>query len=373
MSKLSLGIVGLPNVGKSTLFNALLKKQLALAANYPFATIEPNIGVVDVPDARLSALATCVNAQKTIPAIVEFYDIAGLVKGASEGEGLGNQFLSHIREVSAIVYVSRVFHDKDILHVYDTVDPQRDLQIVESELIMADLQTVSKQNDRKPPILPPSITIKLTTEVWSGIIAKLKTHLDQGNPVRTLDLSDEERLIVHTLNLLTIKPTLYVYNISEDQLRESSEHGVEAFLKKHNIQSAPDKCILLNAKLESDLASFGPEEAAMLQSEYGLARSGLDTLISYAYDTLGLMSYLTAGEKEVRAWTIRKHTTAVEAAGEIHTDFIKGFVKADIVSYEDFIRIGGWSKAREQGLVNTVGKEHLMKDGDVVEFKIASH
>ncbi len=370
-SKLSLGIVGLPNVGKSTLFNALLKKQIALAANYPFATIEPNIGVVDVPDERLSKLADVVGTSKIVPAVIEFYDIAGLVKGASQGEGLGNQFLSHIREASAIVYVCRLFEDKEIIHVYDSVDAVRDLSIVESELIFADLQTIEKQNDRKPPVLPPSINIKVTPELWKATITKCRDHLNTGHPLNILVFSDEELILVKMLNLITLKKEIYVFNLSEAQLKDYQVNS-SAFIKKYALEKLVDRSIMLNAKLESDLASFAPDEVSMLLEEYQLLESGLDKLIKKAYQTLGLMSYLTAGEIEVRAWTIPVGATAVEAAGVIHTDFIKGFVKAEILSYSDFISIGGWSKAREQGRVIMAGRDYVMRDGDVADFKIAN-
>ncbi|MEI6327467.1 MAG: redox-regulated ATPase YchF [Candidatus Roizmanbacteria bacterium] len=370
-SKLSLGIVGLPNVGKSTLFNALLKKQIALAANYPFATIEPNIGVVDVPDERLAELAKVVGTQKIVPAIIEFYDIAGLVKGASQGEGLGNQFLSHIREASAIVYVCRLFEDKEIIHVYDSVDAIRDLSIVKSELIFADIQTLEKQNERKPPVLPPSINIKVTPELWKETITLCKTHLNAGNPLNTLTLNDEENVIVKMLNLITLKREIYVFNLSEPQLKEYQANK-DLFITKYKLEELSDKSIMLNAKLESDLASFAPDEAAMLLDEYHLKEPGLNILIKKAYQTLGLMSYLTAGEIEVRAWTIPIGATAVEAAGVIHTDFIKGFVKAEIFPYRDFIALGGWAKGREQGKVIMAGRDYIMQDGDVADFKIAN-
>ncbi|MEI7652804.1 MAG: redox-regulated ATPase YchF [bacterium] len=371
-SNLSIAIVGLPNVGKSTLFNALLKKQLALAANYPFATIEPNIGVVEVPDSRLAILAKIVNAAKIVPAIVEFYDIAGLVKGASEGEGLGNQFLSHIRETSAIVYVCRLFENKDIIHVYDSVDAHRDLSIVESELIFADLQTLQKQNDRKPPVLPPSMSLKLTPELWKETLTKLISHLNAGKPLRTLQMTEEEALIAKMLSLLTTKRAIYVYNLSEAQLK-SYQNNSGDFIREYKLEVNANESVFLNAKLESDLASFSPEDAAMLLEEYHLSLSGLDLLIRQAYKTLGLISYLTAGEIEVRAWTIPDGATAVEAAGVIHTDFIKNFIKAEIVSMDNFVKYSGWSKNRELGNVALVGKEHVMKDGDIVNFKIANN
>lgn len=370
MSKLSIGIVGLPNVGKSTLFNALLKKQVALAANYPFATIEPNVGVVDVPDPRLKQLAEVVHTDTIIPAVVEFYDIAGLVKGASQGEGLGNQFLSHIREVSAILYVSRVFENGDIIHVHESVDPNRDQEIVQSELILADLQTLEKQNDRKPLQLPPSLShIKLDTATWQNILTKLKSHLNAGSPARTLEFSEDELVVTKQLNLLTLKPVLYLFNISENQLREY-QADPQTFAEKHKLTAFLSSAIFLNAKLESDLAGFNEEEAQTLLSEYKLDEPGLNALIKLAYKTLGLMSFLTAGEKEVRAWTIVRGMRAPQAAAEIHTDFEKHFIKADIVSYDTFVSCGGWTKARDIGKVVSAGKEYVMQEGDVVEFKV---
>lgn len=370
MSKLSIGIVGLPNVGKSTLFNALLKKQVALAANYPFATIEPNVGVVDVPDPRLKVLAEVVHTDTIIPAVVEFYDIAGLVKGASQGEGLGNQFLSHIREVSAILYVHRIFEDGNIIHVHDSVDPMRDMEIVQSELILADLQTLEKQNDRKPFQLPPSLSyIKLDTPTWQQILLKLKSHLNAGSPARTLSLTDDEKIIVSQLNLLTMKPVLHLFNISEGQLRDF-QTDKEGFLARNAITEVGKQAIFINAKLESDLAGFDEAEAQALLAEYHLEEPGLNTLIKSAYQTLGLMSFLTAGEKEVRAWTIQRGTKAPQAAGTIHTDFEGHFIKADVVSYDDFVANKGWVKARELGKVVSAGKEYIMQEGDVVEFKV---
>lgn len=379
MPKTSIGIVGLPNVGKSTLFNALLKKQVALAANYPFATIEPNIGVVDVPDPRLKALAKVferdpstslgMTSPPIIPATVQFYDIAGLVKGASQGEGLGNQFLSHIREVSTILYVNRVFEDGDIIHVHDSVDPLRDQEIIQSELILADLQTLEKQNDRKPPQLPPSLAhIKLDTQTWQRILNTLKTHLDKGNPARSLEFSNEEHQIVRQLSLLTMKPVLHLFNISEGQLRDYQQDP-KAFITAHKLESF-GSAIFLNAKLESDLAGFTEEESQALLTEYNLKEPGLNTLIKTAYAALGLQSFLTAGEKEVRAWTIQKGATAPQAAAEIHTDFEKHFIKADIVSFDTFVSCNGWVKARELGKVVSAGRDYIMQEGDVVEFKV---
>lgn len=367
---LSLGIVGLPNVGKSTLFNALLKKQVALAANYPFATIEPNVGVVEVPDERLTKLAKVVKTETKIPAIVEFYDIAGLVKGASTGEGLGNKFLSHIREVSAITYVHRLFDDSDVIHVHDTVDPIRDLEVIQSELILADLQTVEKQNDRKAPVLPPNLShIKLDNKSWQELITKVRSHLDSGNPARTLALPQEDIEIVNMLSLLTIKPVIHVFNISESQLGEYVSNK-DSFFSKYKLGDVAQNALFLNAKLESDLAGFSEAESHALLESFSLDEPGLNKLIKTAYSTLGLQSFLTAGEKEVRAWTIEKGMKAPQAAGVIHTDFEKHFIKADIVPCDTFIQMGGWAPARDAGKVVSAGREYVMQEGDVVEFKV---
>lgn len=336
---LKIGIVGLPNAGKSTLFNALLKRQVAEAANYPFTTIEPNIGVVPVPDERLEKLAEIVEEEEGIkpplvPAVVEFVDIAGLVKGASEGAGLGNKFLSHIREVDIICNVVRQFMDPDVVHVAGSIDPQRDREIIETELILADLQTLEKQVEPRGKKDPK----------WDAIV-KAKEALNHGIPAREVIADD----ILKDLHLLSMKPILYVENVSEDQL------AGEGFK--------------ISAKVESELASLSPEEQKEYLASLGLEASGLDRLIQKAYEMLGLISFLTCGVKEVRAWTIEKDTLAPQAAGVIHTDFEKKFIRADVVSFDEF---EGWKKARETGNVRSEGKEYVMKDGDVVEFKIGS-
>jgi len=392
---LSIGIVGLPNVGKSTLFNALLKKTVADAANYPFCTIEPNVGVVEVPDERLPVLAKVVNTQKIAPAVVEFYDIAGLVKGAADGEGLGNKFLSHIREVAAIAHVVRLFEDGDVIHVQDTVDALRDIQTIETELIFADLATLFKQKEPKG---------KFSKEegIRFDAIVKLKNHLNGGNSARTLRLTDDEAVQAKDLHLLTMKPEIFVFNVSEEQLDNIKEltYKINEILNKIHTSPTPtgfplpeggilpsegstrsadwvergrdvsNNYIFLNAKLENDVLAFEEADQKEYLNQYHLEETGLNRLIKTAYETLGLMSFLTGGELEARAWTIPINTLAPQAAGTIHTDFEKKFIKADIVQFENFVKLGGWVKAREQGKVQIVGRDYVMKDGDIAEFKI---
>ncbi len=360
---LSIGIVGLPNVGKSTLFNALLQKQVALAANYPFATVEPNVGVVEVPDERLPVLAGIVKSDKLVPAIVEFYDIAGLVKGASQGEGLGNKFLSHIKEVAAIVHVVRLFDDNNIIHVANKVDPLSDVQTIETELILADLGTLNRQPE-------PKMNASKDQLATFEVIKFLKVQLNEGTPARKVKMNDEQRALIQQLNLLTMKPVLFVFNVSEDQLgdAEGTKKKIEDVLASAN--EADTGYIYLCAKLENEIVSFSPEEQKEYLNQYGLPETGLNRLIKKAYEILGLISFLTAGEKEVRAWTIPNGFLAPQAAGTIHTDFEKHFIKADVVPYDGFVEAPGWVKAREQGKVTSAGKDYTMKDGDVVEFKV---
>ena len=353
MSNLRIGIVGLPNVGKSTLFNALLKKQVALSANYPFATIEPNVGVVEVPDPRLQMLADIVKTEKILPALVEFFDIAGLVAGASEGAGLGNKFLAHIREVAVIVQVVREFEGGDITHVLNRVNPKEDKEIIDTELILADLQTLNKQRE------PRGVKDAFLQTQWETVNILIK-NLNDGKSARMVELTDDQKEAILPLNLLTMKPVIYLLNTSEDRL---SDEDFPDWL-------VGEQTLRVSAKIESDLASFSDSDAKELLATYGLEQSVLDRLIKAAYTKLGLISFLTAGVKEVRAWTIPKGIDAQHAAGEIHTDFIKHFIKADISDYADFVRVGGWVKAREQGLVRSEGKTYVMKDGDVVEFKV---
>jgi ribosome-binding ATPase len=351
--KLSIGIVGLPNVGKSTLFNALLKKQVADVANYPFCTIEPNVGVIAVPDERLPILAKIVNTQKIVPAAIEFYDIAGLVKGASKGEGLGNKFLSHIREVAAIIHVVRLFEDENVVHVAPKINPQDDIQVIESELMLADLSTLDKYKEPRQNATKDEINLY-------KIVQKVKAELDKGIAVRTQKLNDEELGLLKPLNLLTLKPVIYVFNVSEKQLIDKQE------TEKRILENS----LYLCAKMESEIVIFEEEEQKKYLKEYGLDETGLNRLIKLAYKTLGLISFLTAGEIEARAWTIKKGTLAPAAAGVIHTDFEKHFIKADVIPYQKFVDAKGWTIAREKGMVQTVGRDYEMKDGEVVEFKV---
>lgn len=363
---LSVGIVGLPNVGKSTLFNALLKKQQALAANYPFATIEPNVGVVPVPDPRLQKLAGITKEEEKLsglppikPATVEFVDIAGLVKGASEGAGLGNKFLSHIREVKIICHVVRAFSDEDVVRE-GSVDPKSDYETIQTELIIADLQTVEKQRESK--------AVK-TDPVKKAAVEKLYKSLNAGRAARTVTFTEEEAESVKDLFLLSAKQEIIVLNVDE---QEYSPSGIAEVAKKFAtlLQQPEERFVVICAKIESELAALSDEEQKEYLKDLGLEQSGLERLIQKAYETLGLISFLTAGEKEVKAWTIKDGTTAQNAAGEIHTDFIKKFIKAEVASYPDFVSAGGWKKAREIGKARQEGRDYIMQDGDVVEFKI---
>ena len=355
---LTIGIVGLPNVGKSTLFNALTKNTV-LAANYPFATIEPNVGVVNLPDERLQVLATIFHSEKIVPAAVSFVDIAGIVKGASEGEGLGNQFLSNIREADAIAQVVRVFDDPDVVHVDGVVDPASDMETINTELILADLQTLEKAIARydkevKGKKLDPSVL---------AAAEQAKAILDGG---QTLFHAGFDASPIKELGLLTAKPFLYVFNVDEKTLRDAAKQAALAALV------APAKAVFLDAKVESELMDLEPEEATELLQSMGQSESGLDQLAHIGFETLGLQTYLTAGPKETRAWTIRKGWKAPQAAGVIHTDFEKGFIKAEVTSFEDMVACGSLAEARAQGKARIEGKDYVMKDGDVVEFRFSS-
>lgn len=359
------GIVGLPNVGKSTLFNALTAQEAALAANYPFATIEPNVGIVAVPDERLGILEKLIKAQKVVPATVEFVDIAGLVKGASEGAGLGNQFLANIRETDAIVQVVRCFDDDDIIHVEGSVNPIRDIETIQIELALADLQSIEKRRD------------KASRGAKSGdkeskrdleIIAKLQPVLEEGKPIRSIDLSDDDKSIIQKWFLLTTKPTIYAANVDEDSLMDPDANQyvkqVKDFAAAEN-----SEVVVICAKLEADLVSLEEAERVEFLKDLGVESSGVGELIKSAYRLLGLMSYLTAGEKEVRAWTIPIGTKAPQAAGEIHSDIERGFIRAEIIGYEDLVSSGSRKAAAEKGLARLEGKEYIMQEGDIVDFR----
>jgi ribosome-binding ATPase len=353
---LTIGIVGLPNAGKSTLFNALTKNNV-LAANYPFATIEPNVGVVGVPDARLGKLAEVFSSAKVIPATVQFVDIAGIVRGASEGEGLGNKFLSHIRESDAICQVTRVFRDDDVTHVDGKVSPADDISTIQTELILADLQTVEKAIPR----LEKEARLKKESAVVLEAVRAAQKHLEAGTPIIATDV---DRDAIRELMLMTAKPYLFVFNCDADELSD------EPLKQQMRDLVAPAEAIFLDAKFEAELVELGDEdEAREMLTEMGIDEPGLDVLARVGFETLGLQTYLTAGPKEARAWTIKRNATAPEAAGVIHTDFQRGFIKAEIVSYDDLIAAGSMAAARAAGKVRMEGKDYTMQDGDVVEFR----
>jgi len=364
---LRLGIVGLPNVGKSTLFNALTSAK-ALVANYPFATIEPNTGIVQVPDPRLDALARIVSPERTVPAAVEFVDIAGLVKGASEGEGLGNQFLANIREVDAIIHVVRCFEDPDIQHVMGGVDPVRDREIINIELGLADLASVEKRLDKAARAAKSGDP---QARLEQRILEAVRDALAAGRPARSVVPTDEEAAAYRAFNLLTAKPVLYAANVAEDEIAPGNAY-VEALRAALARDQEPAEVVTFSAKVEAELAELAPEDRKDFLASLGLTESGLDRLAHAAYHLLGLQSYFTAGEKEVRAWTIHQGDKAPAAAGVIHSDFEKGFIRAETVAYEDFVRVGGWKPAREQGLARAEGKEYVVRDGDVMLFRFSS-
>jgi GTP-binding protein YchF len=363
---LKAGIVGLPNVGKSTLFNAVTRTRKAEAANYPFCTIDPNVGIVTVPDARLNVLKDIAKTQVVIPAAVEFVDIAGLVKGASAGEGLGNKFLTHIREVDAIVQVVRCFEDADIHHVAGSIDPVRDIETITTELVLSDLETVKKRLNSVAKDAKRGDKIAVAEE---AVLKKLEPHLNEGKPALLVELTPEEKVISRGFFLLTDKPTIFAANVKETDLANADSNPHVAKVREYAKTHHSCETVVISAQIESDLIDLSPEEAKEFLKELGVAESGVGALIRATYHLLGLRTYFTAGEKEVRAWTIHAGDTAPKAAGVIHSDFERGFIKAETVAYDDLVKCGSVAAAREKGLYRMEGKEYVVKDGDVMLFK----
>jgi GTP-binding protein YchF len=363
---LKAGIVGLPNVGKSTLFNAVTRTRKAEAANYPFCTIEPNVGVVTVPDARLEPLAKIAKTTVIIPAAVEFVDIAGLVKGASDGEGLGNKFLSHIREVDAIVQVVRCFEDPDIHHVAGSVDPVRDIEVITTELVLADLEAVQK---RLASVAKDAKRGDKEALAQESVLKKLEPHLNAGKPALTLELTPEDKAISRLFWLMTDKPTIFACNVKENDLATADKNPFIVKVREYTAHHFACEAVVISAQIESDLIDLSDAEAKEFLKELGVSESGVGALIRATYHLLGLRTYFTAGEKEVRAWTIHIGDTAPKAAGVIHSDFERGFIKAETVAYDDLVKLGSVAAAREKGLYRMEGKEYIVKDGDVLLFK----
>ncbi len=361
---MKLGIVGLPNVGKSTLFNAITNAG-AESANYPFCTIDPNVGVVNVPDDRLEGLAKIYESKKILPAIVEFVDIAGLVKGASKGEGLGNKFLSHIRQVDAIVHVVRCFDDENIIHVEGSVDPLRDIETINLELVLSDMEILERRIDRTKKLLKGDKTLVAELELFE----KLKLHLEEGKTARAYAEFEENREVIESVDLLTAKPVIYAANMDEEGFKAGGSASARFNAIVEIAKNEGAEVLPICAKLEQDICELSDEDKAMFLEELGLEKSGLDRLIQVCYDLLGLMSFLTAGPQETRAWTIVKGTKAPGAAGKIHTDFERGFIRAEVVNYDTLMELGSMTAAKEKGLVRSEGKEYVMQDGDVVLFR----
>ncbi|WP_214541519.1 redox-regulated ATPase YchF [Staphylococcus pseudintermedius] len=360
---LTAGIVGLPNVGKSTLFNAITKAG-ALAANYPFATIDPNVGIVEVPDTRLTQLEAIVNPKRTVPTTFEFTDIAGIVKGASKGEGLGNKFLSHIREVDAICQVVRAFDDENVTHVAGRVNPIEDIEVINMELVLADLESVEK----RLPRLEKMAKQKDKTAVNEvRILTRIKETLENGQPVRSLEFNDEDQKYVNQAQLLTSKSMLYIANVGEDEINDVENDKVKA-IREYAAQE-DSEVIVISAKIEEEIATLNEEDKAMFLEELGIEEPGLNRLIRKTYDLLGLATYFTAGVQEVRAWTFKEGMAAPQCAGIIHTDFERGFIRAEVTSYEDFVAHNGEQGAKEAGKMRLEGKDYIMQDGDVVHFR----
>jgi GTP-binding protein YchF len=360
------GIVGLPNVGKSTLFNAITRTRKAAAANFPFCTIDPNVGIVTVPDSRLAALQRIAKTNVVIPAAIEFVDIAGLVKGASQGEGLGNKFLTHVREVDAIVQVVRCFDDPDIHHVSGGVDPVRDIEVINTELMLADLDSVRKRRER---LVKDAKRGDKAAAAEESVLAKIEAALDAGKPAITVPLSDEERTLSRPLFLLSDKPTIFACNVKDSDMATADSNPYVTKVREYVKTHLACEAVVISAQIESDLVDLEPAEAAAFLKEFGVEESGVGALIRSTYHLLGLQTYFTAGEKEVRAWTIHVGDTAPKAAGVIHSDFERGFIKAETVAYDDLVACGSVAAAREKGLYRMEGKDYVVADGDVLLFK----